>query len=279
MSDANNYSVKELNLYSDEKVQPNAAAARAEHAMVKAAMEQAGITVVQVESPVGCQDGIYTANWAFCSGETAIMSRLPNVRQGEELYARNILQEMGKQIIVPKWQRYSGQGDTLVVGDKLFLGSGYRSNKEMKKLLKDTFGNKYEIVDVQTISKIADDGTPELNKVSHWPDSFFYDLDLAMGVVSPEIIAWCPEAFLPDSQEKIRAVEGLSKIEVSLEEAMGAFACNFISTGNTVIMGAGAPQLQANIESYGLKTTTLDTPELVKGGGFIRCISLTLDNE
>jgi N-dimethylarginine dimethylaminohydrolase len=42
-------------------------------------------------------------------------------------------------------------------------------------------------------------------------------------------------------------------------------------------MGAHAPYLKANIEAAGLKTITPDITELAKGGGYIRCTTLTLD--
>lgn len=283
MTDANNFSVKELNLYSHEEIQPNPELARAEHEMVKRALQNAGIEVVQVPSPEGCQDGIYTANWAYCGpNNIAVMSRLPNVRQGEQNYAREKLRQLGKTILVPKWQRYSGQGDTLVCGDRLFLGSGYRSDKEMQKFMADTFKfnreSKYDIVPIQTIPAVDEDGLPIRNKVSNWPDSKFYDIDLAMGIVDQDTIAWCPEAFMPESQDRIAALD-VKQIIVDKQEAEEAFACNFVSTGRRVVMGTGAPKLQAAIEEHGLKTDTLEIHELIKGGGFIRCIALTLYNE
>jgi N-dimethylarginine dimethylaminohydrolase len=277
MSDPNHFSAKELNPYSFEEIQPNIEAAKREHRMVRAAIGRAGINVYTVQSPEGCQDGVYTANWAFCSGEIAIMSHLPNIRRAEEPYARKILHNMGKYTLTPP-ARFSGQGDALVAGDRLFLGGHYRTDAaRMEDFLEDVLD--YDIVGVQTIPQLDEAGQPVINKVSGWPDSFFYDIDLAMGVVKPDLIAYCPEAFLPESAEKIRAVPGIRKIEVSREEAMGAFACNFISSGHTVVMGDNAPRLKADIESYGVKTITLNTPELVKGGGFIRCTSLTLDNQ
>lgn len=285
MSDADNYSVKELNLYSDEQIQPSTSAARAEHAMVKAAMEQAGIRVIQVPSPADCQDGIYTANWAFCSGDRAVMSRLPNVRQGEEPYARSVLADaeilgdLVKQVEVPDTERYSGQGDTLVCGKYMFVGAGYRSDATMRDYLSERFSDKYQIIPVQTIPALDESGQPVTNKVSGWADSYFYDIDLAMGVIDDHTIAWCPEAFDEQSQANIRSLADLDLIEVTKQEAMEAFACNLISTGHTVVMGDGAPQLKADIEAHGLDTITLNTPELIKGGGFIRCISLTLTND
>jgi N-dimethylarginine dimethylaminohydrolase len=44
-------------------------------------------------------------------------------------------------------------------------------------------------------------------------------------------------------------------------------------------MGDKAPKLQAAIQAKGLEVIALDVEELMKGGGFIRCTSLTLNNE
>jgi N-dimethylarginine dimethylaminohydrolase len=43
-------------------------------------------------------------------------------------------------------------------------------------------------------------------------------------------------------------------------------------------MSAHAPQLQAAIEAKGLRAITPEIQELAKGGGYIRCTTLTLDN-
>ena len=100
---------------------------------------------------------------------------------------------------------------------------------------------------------------------------------VALSVLRDDLIAWCPAAFMPESQDRLRALP-INKIEVSLEEAVQAFACNLVSTGETVIMSAQAPNFKAAVEAYGLKTITPIINELAKGGGYIRCISLTLDN-
>jgi N-dimethylarginine dimethylaminohydrolase len=70
----------------------------------------------------------------------------------------------------------------------------------------------------------------------------------------------------------------LDKIEVSLDEAQNHFACNLVSTGKTVVMSNSAPKLKAAIEAKGLTTITPDLTELPKGGGYIRCTTLTLDS-
>lgn len=274
MSGPKYFSVKELNPYSKAENQPDSDKAAAEFAAIKAAVEQAGIKVIQVDAPEGCQDGIFTANWALCRGDTCALSSLPDARKAEEPYAEQILSGIGKRVIHPPF-RFSGQGDALPCGNLLFTGSGYRNDVRIHQFLADTFG--YEIVPLQAIPELDQSGNPVINHVTGLPDSFFYDIDLAVSILRTDLIAWCPEALTPESQERMRAVP-IEKIEVSLEEAMQAFACNLISSGEAVVMGSKAPQLKRDIEAHGLTVTTVDLKELAKGGGFVRCTTLTLDN-
>lgn len=244
----------------------------AEHKLIRSCYEQVGITVERVAPPADCQDGIYAANWGLVRGQTVVLSSLPGPRQAEEAYAKGCLEKLGFKTIVAPY-RFSGQGDALPCGDRLFMGSQYRTDQRMHKFIADNLG--FEVIGLQTVPLHDSAGHPAINKVSGWPDSFFYDLDLALAVLTPSLIAWCPEAFLPSSQKKLQAIK-IDKIEVSLAEATQGFACNLISTGKTVVMSARAPQLKAAIEARGFKTITPSVTEIAKGGGYIRCVSLTL---
>lgn len=275
MSGAAFFSVQELNPYSDASNQPDQQRAAQEFEAVRTALAQAGVQVIKVDEPQDCQDGIFTANWGLCRGDNVILSSLPPQRQAEVAWAERYLRDLGKKIIRPPY-RFSGQGDSLPCGNLLFAGSGYRTDPRMHQFIADTLG--YEVISLQTVPDLDQNGKPVINHVTGWPDSFFYDIDLALSVLSPNLIAWCPEAFTLKSQEKIRALS-IDKIEVSLEEAKEHFACNLVSTGETVIMSASAPQLKAAVEAKGLKTITPEIRELAKGGGYIRCTTLTLDNE
>ncbi len=275
MSGADYFDVVDLNSYSHGVDQVDRQEAVREFAAIYAATQQAGIEVVKVDAPAGCQDGIFTANWGLCRGDTVVMSSLPNARQAEEPYAETVLRNLGKKIIKAPF-RFSGQGDALPCGNYLFTGTNYRTDPRMHAFLAKHLD--YEVVSLQTVPELDAAGHPVINSVSGWPDSFFYDIDLSMSILRPDLIAWCPEAFMPDSQAKIRALP-MEKIEVSLAEARDHFACNLLSTGDTVIMGSHAPQLQAAIESHGLRTITPEITELGKGGGYIRCTTLTLDNK
>lgn len=264
-----------INSYMDDQVPVDVVKATREHSDIKDCFEKAGIEVVKVAPPDGCQDGVYTANWALISGGKAIMSSLPKGRTGEHAYARRSLEDLGKEIVeLPHNLRFSGQGDALPCGKYLFVGSEYRTDKATWPLLARETG--LQVIGVQTIPQLDDSGEPVINPITGWADSFFYDLDLALAVISPTLIAWCPDAFMPESAKRIRSLRDIDKIEVSLTEAKEGFACNLVSTGNTVIMSDRAPELKTALEGSGITVVTPHVTELLKGGGFIRCTSLTL---
>lgn len=259
----------------------NVEQAKLEHAEIKRLFEEAGIVVETTPPPTDSQDGVYTANWALVRGTKAVLSRLPNARKAEESIAEKALVERGFEVIhVPEDWHFSGQGDALPFGGLLFCGMGYRSDERAQAFAADVLG--YERIQLQTIPEINELGNPMINTVTGWPDSFFYDIDLALSIIkAPDenqggIIAYCVDAFMPSSQETLRRLRGFEKIEVSFEEATEGFACNLVSTGETVIMSNRAPKLKKELEKRGLKVLSPNVTELVKGGGFIRCVSLTL---
>lgn len=282
MSDAQHFSAEQaINPYYDDQ-NVDLARAVSEHSAITQALSSAGITIATAPSPVDSQDGVYTANWALVRGDVAILARLPEVRKTEEAYAKEVLEQLGKKVIeVPNGLKFSGQGDALACGNYLFCGQGYRSDEEAQAFVAEKLG--YERIQLQTIPELDDAGNPMNNAVSGWADSFFYDIDLALSIIKAPngdqkgLIAYCPAAFMPESQHILADFDGVDKIEVSLEEAVKAFACNLVSTGETVIMSAHAPKLKAALESRGLTVLTPEVAELAKGGGYIRCTTLTID--
>lgn len=245
-------------------------------------LEQAGVTVHRVGAPKNSQDGVYTANWALVRGQMAVLARLPNARKAEEAWAERVLQEKGLTVLrVPNKWRFSGQGDALACGEYLFCGSHYRSDVEAQTFAADALG--YTRIQLQTVPQLDQRGEPVINASSGWPDSFYYDIDLALAIIKPPtddekgLIAYCPEAFTPESRETLEEFEAVDKIIVAEHEAREAFACNLVSTGETVVMSPNAPQLQTELEARGLRTLTPEVSELAKGGGYIRCTSLKID--
>ncbi len=281
MSDADNFSNQQpINpYYHQESVDINLA--KKEHATIRELLVESGVQVITVPSPTDSQDGVYTANWGLVRGDKAVLSRLPNARKTEENYAEKALTNLGKTVIhIPDGLKFSGQGDALACGNLLFCGSGYRSDATAQRFAADTLG--YELIQLQTIPQTDSDGKPIINSSTGWVDSYFYDIDLALAIIkAPDgdqkgLIAYCPEAFTKNSCELLESIDIVDKISVSIDEAKNGFATNLVSTGETVIMSANAPQLASDLRALGLRVLTPQITELAKGGGYIRCMTLTI---
>ena len=259
--------------YTDDKIDLKKAIQ--EHSAIINCFRQAGIKIIQVPAPENCQDGVYTANWAITKNGIAIMSRLPQARQAEEAYALKTLTNLGfKCLQIPKNYLFSGQGDSLSVGNYLFAGSGYRSDQPAQKFVADNLNLK--LIQLHTKPKLNPDGSVYINPVTNHADSFFYDLDLALSIIDEHTIAYCPAAFDDASNAKLEQLTAFEKIIVDTNECISGFACNLVSTGKHVIMSNHAPKLQSALEKRGLICLTPEVSELKKGGGYIRCISLWL---
>lgn len=284
MSDAKNFAIDAaINpYYGAENLDENLA--EQEHATIRHALEQAGAEIIQVASPADAQDGVYTANWALTRGKKAVLARLPNVRKIEENYAKNVLENLGfKVFLVPENWKFSGQGDALPCGNLLFCGSGYRSDESAQEFVAKTLG--FERIQLRTIPAKNADGTEKINAISGWADSFFYDLDLALSILRPPkngekgLIAYCPEAFTEDSRKILENLDAVEKITIDFREATEGFACNLVSTGEKIVMSAQAPKFAAELKKRGFTLIQPEIAELKKGGGYIRCVSLALDNQ
>ncbi|MGC1177276.1 MAG: hypothetical protein WA843_04360, partial [Candidatus Saccharimonadales bacterium] len=260
--------------------------AMAEHASIAEALKNAGVEIKRTPAPPRCQDGVYTANWALVRNGKALMSRLPNKRQPEETFALKAVTKLGLEpITLPESvRRFSGQGDALPCGDTVFTQSPFRTTTDVHPYLKTMLGFK-EVIALQTKpARWFGFGPAKKNKVTGLPDSPTYDIDLAIAILKwpapgqKALIAYCPAVFKRTSRHFLANYDAVDKIEVSKQEALQVFALNLVSTGEIVIMNSGAPIFQAALEAHGLKTVALDLPELRKGGGSIRCTTLTLDN-
>jgi N-dimethylarginine dimethylaminohydrolase len=275
VSDANHYATHDaINpYYTGEPVDTELA--KMQHKNAIRAFQSAGIDVLQVPSPVSSQDGVFTANWAVVHEKKAIIARLPETRKPEEAYAKRVLSDFGyNTVTLPDNLRFSGQGDAIILGDYVLCGQNYRSDEEALKIVAEAFG--LERVQLTTVPDLDENGVPVINKTTGWADSLFFDIDLALTVIDENTIAYCKEAFLPVSQDAIAALP-FRKVTVSLDEARNAFACNLVSTGKTVIMSDAAPLFKKDLEALGFDTVTVNLSEFGKSGGYVRCISLTLE--
>ena len=282
MTDTAYMGVAGINAFEDVNQVPNKAAAAEQLLGVKVALKKAGVTVIRRSGPVGCQDGVYTANWALTWKGKALLSKLPNARQGEEAAAERALRDLGFDCRRPA-DYFSGQGDALIFNDhEAILGHGYRTN--ITPALLDQFrwlGITPVVIRTKPRRRLGWLWTLR-NPVTKLLDSYFYDVDLAVGVVAPNVLAVCWDALTRDSRRCLRALEHrrdnpVTIISVSKAEALRGFACNLLSTGRTVVMPDGAPRLTAKLKELGYEVITVNIDEFRLTGGGIRCVTLTLN--
>lgn len=262
LSDATHFRVEyEINPYMDTGLQPDGQAAVAEHDAIVRAHEAAGRRVRRIAAAWECPDMVYTANAAFVRGSRAVLGDPPPERKAEIPYFRDWLEDDGREVLDAPYP-FSGQGDALACGDLLLAGYGQRTDRRMHGVLSEYLDYDVdEIVPLRTVS-------------AQW-----YDLDLAVAVISPSIVAYHLSALDESSCRRLqglRTERGIDLIDVSAAEA-ARFALNLISDGSTVTMTSGAPRLAADLRARGLTVVELDTTELHKGGGGVRCTALTLD--
>jgi N-dimethylarginine dimethylaminohydrolase len=244
----------EINPYMHEAVQPDSTASAVEHAAIVSAHAGAGRRVRWVGAAPECPDMVFTANAAVVRGGRAVLGQPPPQRKAEISYVADRLVELGFDVAAAPYP-FSGQGDALACADMLLCGHGRRTDGRMLPFLAE-----YLDCDVLPLRTVDD----------RW-----YDLDLAVAVVDDRTLAYHPAAFDPPSRRRLGAL-GLDLVEVGPAEA-AAFALNLVSDGSTVTMTSGAPRLAAELRDRGLRVVELDTTELRKGGGGVRCAALSLD--
>ena len=119
-------------------------------------------------------------------------------------------------------------------------------------------------------------GSPARNRVTGLLDSYFYDLDIAIGVIRPELLVLCFEALTQTAQRAVRNHRDVETIPVHYARRGPPLATKFISTGVAVIMCDAAPWLVGSPMRRRLRVLSLPTTESRKSPGEIRCRALSL---
>jgi len=204
-------------------------------------------------------DMVFAANGFFSVNKKAIVSRFRyRERQGETKFYKQWLKAHGFEVIDPKSIIYEGQGDTLLVEDVILQGYGFRSDREIAKLLSNEFPNK-KVVPLRLI------------------DERFYHLDICFLPINRELVYFYDKAFDRKSVDTIKEFFKYA-IAVSDEEAL-SFSLNSVVIDHTVVTNAKAKRFNDRVSSEGLKTISLDMSEFIKSGGAVKCLTNELWEE
>jgi N-dimethylarginine dimethylaminohydrolase len=175
--------------------------------------------------------------------------RQPETQQFEKWF-----HEHGYANLKKAEHKFEGGGDTLLFGDKIIAGHGFRSDLAAHDELAQYFDR--EVISLHII------------------DPNFYHLDTSLTVLDDKTVAFYPAALSDESQKQLRqAVPNL--IEATLEEARG-FGLNAVSDGHTIICSDESKSLLNKYRAAGFEVIGTPILEFRKSGGGVKCLTLEL---
>lgn len=219
---------------------------------MKNTLESLGARTTLIDPRQHLPDMIFTANAGTVRGDQVVLS---NFRHRERMLEREEFdrwfQEKGYTThILPDTVYFEGCGDTVVTGDRMLAGYGFRSDRRALEMTA-------EILDLELVSiKLK--------------DPRFYHLDTCFCLLRADLAIYHPAAFSRYSAAKLKGIE---LIPVCEEDAL-RFACNSIVYKDNVLMPGGCERTAETLQARGFNVILIDTSEFLKSGGSLQCMTL-----
>jgi ornithine--oxo-acid transaminase len=214
---------------------------------------------VEVADPVpGLPDMVYAANGALITREHAIGARFayPQRAAEGEAYA-TWLERHGLGPVHRPVQVNEGEGDFLVIGDRILAGTGFRTSPAAHAEVAAVTG-----LDVVTLELV---------------DPRFYHLDTALAVLDDQTVAYYPAAFSVPSQATLATM--FPDAIIAAEADAAVLGLNAVSDGLHVVLTAAAPRFADTLADHGFVPVPVELSELLKGGGSVKCCTLEIRRE
>jgi N-dimethylarginine dimethylaminohydrolase len=211
-----------------------------------------GHSVDLVDPVPGLPDMVFAANGGLIIDGTAAVARFKYAERKQESAAYAAW--LSSQGLLPRQTRHvnEGQGDLLPVGDDILAGYGFRTDLRAHGEIAGIFGRR--VISLELI------------------DPRFYHLDTALTVLDDSTIAYYPPAFSYVSRAHL---ETLFPDAIVVETADAyAFGLNAVSDGRHVVHPAAAVGFARQLRDAGFEPIGVELPELLKGGGSIKCCTL-----
>ena len=147
-----------------------------------------------------------------------------------------------------------GEGDFLLVGERILAGTGFRSASNSHDEVAAIFGR--EVVSLNLVNPS------------------FYHLDTAIAVLDDSNIAYLESAFDEASLAKLRAL--YPDAIIATEEDAAVLGLNSYSDGYNVVIASRAKDFERQLRERGYNPIGVDLSELLLGGGGVKCCTLEL---
>ncbi|PPG01371.1 MULTISPECIES: dimethylargininase [unclassified Rathayibacter] len=213
-----------------------------------------GFTIELIEPETGLPDMVYAANGGFVIDGIAYGASFTYPeRQPEGPAYMDWFRSAGFDVRVPE-EINEGEGDFLLVGERILAGTGFRSASDSHAEVARVFGR--EVVTLELVNPS------------------FYHLDTAIAVLDDTNIAYLPSAFSEQGNRTLRELYP-DAILVSEEDA-SVLGLNSFSDGLNVVIASRATGFERQLRERGYSPIGVDLSELLLGGGGVKCCTLEL---
>jgi N-dimethylarginine dimethylaminohydrolase len=210
---------------------------------------------VQLVDPIeGLPDMVYAANGGFVIDNIAYGASFTHPeRQPEGPAYMDWFGANGFDVRVPA-NINEGEGDFLLVGDRILAGTGFRSASNSHEEIAEIYGR--EVVTLKLINPS------------------FYHLDTAIAKLDDTNIAYLESAFDEESLTKLR--ELFPDAILATEEDAAVLGLNSYSDGYNIVIASRAKDFERQLRERGYNPIGVDLSELLLGGGGVKCCTLEL---
>ncbi|MBV9575253.1 MAG: amidinotransferase [Gammaproteobacteria bacterium] len=217
-----------------------------------------GAQIDLIEPVAGWPDMVFTANAGLYYKNEILLSHFKyKERQGELPYFKAWFEQTDFHIVNnPQTDTlfFEGAGDALQAGDQLFVGYGFRSERQFYE--QGTFFNQKNLVYCELVNP------------------YYYHLDTCFCPINESLAIWYPAAFTAASQKSMSANIELLAVE---EAEAKQFACNAVVLGHHIILPLQCQQISLHLEKRGFKIHAQEMGEYLKAGGACKCLTLRID--
>lgn len=214
-----------------------------------------GHTVDLIEPVPGLPDMVFSANGATVVDGKALVARFRHEERAAEAAAYvGWFRERGYSDVHRAEFTNEGEGDYLVVGDRILAGTGFRTDRRAHSEAEAILGRP-----VVTLELV---------------DPNFYHLDTALSVLNDTEVMYYPAAFSPESLTILQ--ELYPDAILATEDDAQVFGLNAVSDGRRVVLPEAATHLISALRERGFEPIGVDITELLKAGGSVKCCTLEL---
>ncbi|QMU74069.1 dimethylargininase [Streptacidiphilus sp. P02-A3a] len=220
-----------------------------------ALFQRLGHTVEVIEPVAGLPDMVFAANGATVVDGRALVARFRHRQRQDEAPAYLAwFRERGYPVVRQAEFTNEGEGDYLVVGERILAGTGFRTDRRAHAEAERVLGRP-----VVTLELV---------------DPRYYHLDTALAVLSETEIMYYPGAFSAESRATLQRL--YPRAVLATPEDAAVFGMNAVSDGRRVVLPEAAVALAERLRERGFEPIGIDITELLKAGGSVKCCTLEL---